>query len=281
MSSSKVWYITGASKGIGLSLVQQLLARGHRVAATSRHESALKEAVAHDNFLALQADLTNEESIGNSIEATIKRFGRIDVVVNNAGYGTGGALEELTSTAIQENFDINLFAMIKVIRQALPYLRQQHAGHIINISSIAGFAPGIGWSIYSAAKFAVSGLSEALAHELTPLGIHITNVVPGAFRTNFLQPDSIVFTSREIDDYQHVRAAHQKMHALNGNQAGDPEKVADALLQLVGHPHPPVNLFLGTDAYNRAATKIDQLTQQMEEWKDVSVSTDFTFHTGS
>lgn len=276
MSTSKVWYITGASKGIGFSLVQQLLAKGHLVAATSRHESALQEAVTHANFLPLQADLTNEESIGNSIGATIERFGRIDIVVNNAGYGTGGALEELSSAAIQENFDINLFAVIKVIRQALPHLRQQRSGHIINISSIAGFAPGIGWSIYSAAKFAVSGLSEALAHELEPLGIHITTVSPGAFRTNFLKPDSIVFTSREIADYQHIRAAHQKMHALSGNQAGDPEKVADALLQLVEDPHPPVNLFLGTDAYNRATAKIEQLTRQMENWKAVSLSTDFT-----
>lgn len=275
MSASKVWYITGASKGIGLSLVQQLLAKGHRVAATSRHESTLRQAVTHDNFLPLQADLSNEESISNSIGAAIARFGKIDVIVNNAGYGTGGALEELSSTDIQENFDINLFAVIKVIRQALPHLRQQRAGHIINISSIAGFAPGIGWSIYSAAKFAVNGLSEALAHELTPLGIHIITVSPGAFRTNFLKPDSIVFTGREIADYQNVREAHQKISSLDGIQAGDPGKVADALLQLVEHPHPPVNLFLGTDAYNRATAKIGQLTRQMEEWKSLSQSTDF------
>ncbi|OQP44426.1 short-chain dehydrogenase/reductase [Niastella yeongjuensis] len=277
MENKKVWYITGASKGMGLSLAKQLLAAGHTVAATSRNITALTTAIEPtERFLPLQVDLASEQSIAASLQHAFNTFGRIDVIVNNAGYGIGGALEELSTEEIAANFDVNFFAIIRVIQQAMPYLRRQGFGHLINISSIAGFAPGVGWSVYAAAKFAVSGLSEALANDLKPLGIRVTAVSPGWFRTSFAKPESIAFGKKQIEDYQYIRTFHEKFNQMDGLQAGDPDKIAAALMQLVTHPNPPVNLFLGTDAYNRAASKIAQLSAQLEEWGSVSASTDFT-----
>lgn len=276
MSHTKIWYITGASKGMGFSLAKKLLAEGHKVAATSRTVAAFEELNTNpENFLPLEVDLKNEQSIAQSIEKTVKQFGGLDVVVNNAGYGLGGAIEELSADEIEENFQVNFFAVVKVIRQALPYLRNQRSGHLINISSIAGFAPGLGWSMYSAAKFAVTGLSEALTNDLKPLGIHVTAVLPGWFRTSFAKPDSIAFSENQMDDYQFLRTAHQRMNELNGKQLGNPEKIADVFIQLTDHPHPPALLFLGTDAAQRAENKISELSEQIKEWKALSSSTDF------
>lgn len=277
MNSTKVWYITGASKGMGLSLTKELLAQGHRVAATSRSESAFDQLTGlGDQFLPLEVDLKSEKSIGDSYKRVAEKFGRIDVIVNNAGYGLGGALEELGTEEIMENFDVNFFAVVRVVQNALPYLRKQHSGHIINISSIAGFAPGTGWSMYCAAKFAVSGLSEALSNDLKPLGIHVTNVMPGWFRTNFAKPDSIAYNKNQIEDYAYLRESHAKMNSMDGAQLGDPDKIANAFLELVNSPEPAVNLFLGSDAFNRAVNKMEQLKAEMENWKKISCSTDFT-----
>ncbi|MDN5284252.1 MAG: short-chain dehydrogenase/reductase [Mucilaginibacter sp.] len=277
MSETKVWYITGASKGMGLSLAKQLLDKGHMVAATSRAVTAFEQLVAYGNqFLPLEVNLKSEESIATSIKKTVEKFGALDVVVNNAGYGLGGALEELTAEEINENFEVNFFAVVRVVQQALPHLRKQRSGHIINISSIAGFAPGLGWSMYCAAKFAVSGLTEALANDLKPLGINVTNVLPGWFRTNFAKADSIAYNQNQIEDYAYLREYHEKMNNMDGAQLGDPDKIADAFLKLVSSQSPAVNLFLGSDAFNRAKSKIEQLNIQMDNWKEVSYSTDFT-----
>ncbi|MFT3979495.1 MAG: SDR family NAD(P)-dependent oxidoreductase [Ferruginibacter sp.] len=274
MKESKVWYITGASKGIGRSLTKQLLLKGHKVAATSRKISGLSD-ITGEHFLPLEVDLTNDESIAASLKNTVNKFGKIDVLVNNAGYGIGGAIEELSEQEINDNFNINFFAVVKVIQQALPYLRSQRSGHIINISSIAGFAPGTGWSIYSAAKFAVTGLSEALANDLKPFGIHVTAVLPGWFRTNFAKPDSIAFSKKQISDYDFLREAHKKMNEIDGRQLGDPGKVADAFMELINTKNSPALLFLGSDACKRANDKIIHLSQQMKQWQSLSSSTDF------
>lgn len=276
MSQTKTWYITGASKGMGLSLVKQLLAKGQRVAATSRSLAALDAFKGNDNFLPLAVDLKSESSVATSIKQTVEKFGRLDVVINNAGYGLGGALEELTEGEIHENFDVNFFAVVRVIQQALPYMREQRSGHIINISSIAGFAPGVGWAVYCAAKFAVSGLSAALTNDLKPLGIHVTNVMPGAFRTNFAKADSIAFGRQTIADYAHLRASHEKLNSMDGVQLGDPDKMADIFLALTSSPNPATDLFLGSDAFHRAAARIEQLQAQLNAWKTDSISTDFT-----
>lgn len=276
MSDTKVWYITGASKGMGLSLVKKLLAKGHKVAATSRSAAAFDHlSSAGDQFLPLEVDLKSEQSIADSIKKTVEHFGELNVVINNAGYGLGGALEELTAEEIEENFEVNFFAVVRVVQQSLPYLRKQRSGHIINISSIAGFAPGTGWSMYCAAKFAVSGLTEALANDLKPLGIRVTNVLPGWFRTNFAKADAIAYNQNQIEDYAYLREYHEKMNHMDGTQPGDPDRIADAFLALVGSQQPAVNLFLGSDAFDRAKSKIAQLTTEMETWKAVAQSTDF------
>lgn len=278
MENSKVWFITGASKGLGLSLAKQLLEKGQKVAATSRNLKVLADKIGDtysSSFLPLEVDLTSEQSIKNGIEATVARFDRIDVIVNNAGYGTGGALEELAQQEIKQSFEVNFFAVIKVIQQALPYMRKEKSGHIINISSIAGFAPGTGWSVYGAAKSAINGLSEGLANDLNPLGINVSIVSPGWFRTSFAKEESIDLSKKEITDYQHIRTEHNKFKSTDGNQIGDPDKVADVLLKLVIEPNPPINLFMGSDAYDRACYKIEALTNTMKEWKQISVSTDF------
>lgn len=276
MKNTKVWYITGASKGMGLSVTKQLLEKGHSVAATSRSIASFDQLKEFgDRFLPLEVDLKSEKSIAASLKKAHQKFGKLDVVVNNAGYGLGGALEELTSDEITENFEVNFFAVVRVVQQSLPYLRKQRSGHIINISSIAGFAPGSGWSMYCAAKFAVSGLSEALANDLKPLGINVTNVLPGWFRTNFAHADSIAYNKNQIEDYDYLRESQQKMNSMNGVQPGNPDKIADVFLELLNSPNPAVNLFLGSDAYHRAQNKVQQINNEMNIWKDVSYSTDF------
>jgi len=273
--TKKVWYITGASKGMGFSLAGQLLAKGHQVAATTRSLATLDQLTGFgDRFLPLAVDLKNDDSVAASIQKTMEHFGKLDVVVNNAGYGLGGALEELTCEEISENFEVNFFAVVRIIRQALPELRRQRSGHIINISSIAGFAPGMGWSIYCAAKFAVSGLSEALANDLKPLGIKVTNVLPGWFRTSFAKTDSIAYSQNHMDDYAYLSEYHAKMNSMDGTQLGNPDKIADAFLELIYSDDPAVNLFLGSDAFKRAQSKIGQLHTEMDKWQKVSVSTD-------
>ncbi|SFO59400.1 NADP-dependent 3-hydroxy acid dehydrogenase YdfG [Chitinophaga sp. YR627] len=276
MKQQKVWFVTGASKGFGLSIVKQLLAKGIPVAATTRNLSELNKAVGEDdNFLPLAVDLTSEKSVEDAIAATVSKFGRIDIVVNNAGYGLVGGLEELSDAEGRQNFDVNVFGLLHVIRKALPYLRTQGAGHIINFSSIGGLVgdfPGFG--IYCATKFAVNGLTEALAAEVKPFGIHATIVSPGYFRTNFLASDSLVIPKHPIDAYTNVRdsqRAHQQ--SIDGNQPGDPEKAATAVIKITEVENPPLHFFLGTDAYELAGKKLDSLRNELETWKELTVST--------
>lgn len=278
MNIKKVWYITGASKGLGLALAKKLLTEGYRVAATSRSAEQLKQAIGsanEDQFLALEVDLTSDESIKQSIQKTQTHFGQLDVVVNNAGYGIGGSIEELSQEDVYNNFNVNVFATIKVIHHALPILRSQRSGHIINIASIGGFAGATGWGVYASTKFAIIGLSEVLAEDVRELGIKVTVVAPGAFRTAFLSDESLVMAENLISDYQAIRNSHSRYNTMNGKQAGDPDKAAEVFISLAENPEPPVRLFLGSDAYARASAKITQLRNDLEQWKDLTLSTDF------
>ena len=277
MDNKKVWYVTGASKGLGLALVRRLLQEGYRVAATTRDRAVLARSVATEkNFLPLEVDLTSEESITGSLQATHARFGRIDVIVNNAGYGVGGTLEELSSEEVAQNFDINVFATIRVIQKAMPYLRTQGSGHILNIASIAGFAGATGWAVYAAAKAAVIALSEVLYQDVESLGIKVTAIAPGAFRTQFLSADSLAFPKNTIDAYTDVRASHQRYLAMDGKQMGDPAKAAEVFIQLAESANPPTLLVLGSDAYNRAIAKSTYLCDQLDAWRSLSFSTQLT-----
>ena len=278
MNNKQVWFVTGASKGLGLELVKKLLQEGHRVAASSRNAGILAEAagVSSETFLPLAVDLRDDNSVAEALKTTVNTFGSLDVVVNNAGYGIGGTVEELSNKEISESFDINVYATIRVIKYALPYMRERRKGHIINISSIAGFAATTGWAIYGAAKSAVMGLSEVLAQDLKSLGINVTVVAPGAFRTQFLSEGSLVLSATKIEDYQEVRQSHERYLKMNGQQAGDPAKAAEVFIRLAEMSNPPVRLFLGSDAVGRASAKIDNIKAGLEEYKDLSASTDFS-----
>jgi NAD(P)-dependent dehydrogenase (short-subunit alcohol dehydrogenase family) len=276
--NKKVWFVTGASKGFGLILVKQLLEKGDFVAATTRNKSdLLKEVPENSNLLVLEVDLVNEESVENAISETVKTFGRIDNIINNAGYGLIGSLEELSDAEARQNFDVNVFGSLNVIRKVLPYLRKQKSGHIFNFSSIGGYVgdfPGFG--IYCATKFAVIGFTEGLAIETKPFGIKVTAVLPGYFRTNFLNPDSIVVPKNAIEDYKETRDS-QKLHQeeINQNQPGDPEKGVAAIIEVANSENPPIHLFLGDDAYELAKSKMNSMENELEEWKSVTVSTGF------
>ncbi|KLT64262.1 SDR family NAD(P)-dependent oxidoreductase [Pedobacter sp. BMA] len=277
MGLKKVWFITGASKGLGLSLVNQLLKAGQAVAATSRNLPDLASAVNADSnqFLPLAVDLADEASVEQAINAAVARFGRIDVVINNAGYGIGGSIEELTNEETRNSFNINVFGTINVIRKVSKQLRLQGSGHIINIASIAGIAGATGWSVYAATKAAVIALSEVLAEDLKGFGIKVTVVAPGAFRTSFLTEESLLLAKNPIEAYDDVRKMHAKYLQMNGNQAGDPEKAAAAMISLASMPHPPVHLLLGNDALQRANAKIDTLKKEYQDWKAITISTDY------
>lgn len=276
-NNKKVWFITGASKGFGLSLVKQLLCAGELIAATSRNQQELIKAVNNKstNFLPLQVDLVNESSVSLALQHTYEVFGQIDVVINNAGYGIGGAIEELTDQESRHAFDVNVFATMNVIRNVMPYLRKQRSGHIINISSIGGITGATGWSVYAAAKHAIVGLSEVLAADVKSLGIKVTVVAPGAFRTSFLTGESLTMTSNPIEEYEDVRESHKRYLKMNGEQVGDPQKAAASIIKIAGEPEAPLYLLLGGDAYNRALNKLDLLHHEIRQWEDVTCSTDF------
>lgn len=279
MENNKVWFITGASKGIGLELAKKLLAEGHKVAATSRGEEALIKALGNpsENFLPLEMDLVNEKSVKNAIELTIRHFKTIDVLVNNAGYGLLGALEELTDAESRKNYEVNVFGLLNVIRNTMPYMRAARSGHIFNISSVGGYYGEFpGWGIYCSTKFAVAGLTESLAAEVKSFGVHATIVYPGYFRTDFLKDSSLLLPQNPIADYKEVRqseSAHKE--DINQNQPGDPVKLAEALIKAAEDQNPPLHLFLGEDAYNMANQKIMSVQDELKKWKSVSVSTGF------
>ncbi len=275
---NKVWFITGAARGIGLSLARQLLARGDKVAATSRTLDSLHKALGSDsvNLLALEVDLVSEASVRAAIEKTVGTFGRIDVVVNNAGYGQQGAVEALTDDELRGNFEVNVFAPLHVLRHVLPHLRQQRSGHIFNVASIAGFKGGYaGWGSYVATKFALAGLTETLAAEVAELGIKATVVYPGPVRTDFLTSNSLVIAKRSIADYTAAQASLDLHHGLDGRQAGDPEKVALLIQQAAAVAEPPVHLFAGKVANELAMQALGEARQDIDAWRSASDATDF------
>ena len=272
-----VWFITGASRGFGAEIVEKALADGHQVVATARNPKSITERFpdAGDALVAAAADVTDEAQIAAAVEAGLSAFGRIDVVVNNAGRGLLGAVEEASDEAARAVYDANVFGSLNVIRVVLPTLRRQRSGHIINLSSIGGFAGAAGWGIYCSTKFAVEGFSEALHQELAPLGIHVTIVEPGYFRTDFLDGSSLETEANVIDDYADT-AGTTRAHAtdVNHNQPGDPVKAAAAIVDLASAPEPPLRIQLGRDAFDGVANKLSFVAEEQRAWRDVANSTD-------
>jgi NAD(P)-dependent dehydrogenase (short-subunit alcohol dehydrogenase family) len=277
MEAKKVWFVTGASKGLGLTLVKKLLANNYCVAATSRNVQSLVEEVGKvsDSFLPLAMNLSDSENVKTVITKCINHFGRIDVVVNNAGFGLIGTLEELSDAEVRNNFDVNVFGSLNVIRNVTPHLRRQQSGYIFNIASIGGYSGGYpGFGIYCSTKFAVAGFTEGLAEEMKDFGVHVSVVYPGYFRTNFLSSGSVKTAANPIAAYESARASEQAhLNDINGNQPNDPERAAEIFIEVSELPNPPVHLFLGKDAYAVADQKIELIQRTMAEYKTLATST--------
>lgn len=273
----KTWLITGASRGFGELIAKEALAAGDAVIATARNPKGLAEKFGnHPQLLAVKLDVTNDADALRAVEEGIQRFGQIDVLINNAGYGLLGAVEEATKEEIEPLFATNVFGLLAVTRAVLPHMRQRRSGHIVNISSIGGYEAFAGWGVYGATKFAVEGLSEALAKELKPLGIHVTVVEPGFFRTDFLEANSLVKSVNEIADYEATVGAMRRFaHDANHAQPGDPTKLAKAFIALANSKQPPIRLPLGSDTVALIESKNKQVAQELEAWRALAVSTDF------
>ncbi|WP_233835988.1 oxidoreductase [Paraburkholderia sp. ZP32-5] len=273
----RVWFITGASRGIGALIAEAALADGNAVVAAGRNAAAIVERLGESAaLLPVALDVTDESQARAAAQAAIEKFGRIDVLVNNAGFGLLGAVEESTDKDARRMYDTNVFGLLNVTRAVLPAMRAQRSGHVINISSIGGYRAAAGFGVYSSTKFAVEGITEALHAELKPLGIHATVVEPGYFRTDFLDASSLLVAPDVIDDYAETSGAvRHKATQLNHNQPGDPVKLAAAMIKLVDANDPPVRLPLGTDTLAAIAAKNAYVEQETAAWRELSASTDF------
>jgi NAD(P)-dependent dehydrogenase (short-subunit alcohol dehydrogenase family) len=275
---NKVWFITGASKGFGFEIARAALSSGDKVVATVRKNA--KELAARlgdeDRALVVTLDVTNEEEVKAGVNAAIYRFGRIDVLVNNAGYGLLAATEEASSEEVKKQYDTNVFGLLNVTRAVLPYLRKQGSGHIINISSLFGYLNTIpGFSVYGSTKYAVEGITEGLAVELKPLGIHVTAAAPGLFSTEFTSTDSYQRSQLILDAYKDtVGGIRANMDKFHGTQPGDPAKLGKVIVRLAASSNPPLHLPIGRDSVANFRNKTVQMTKEVDEWESVSTSTD-------
>jgi NAD(P)-dependent dehydrogenase (short-subunit alcohol dehydrogenase family) len=274
MSSVQTWFVTGASQGLGAVLVGHLLDAGHQVAATSRSLAAL-EKLASDKLLALQMDIADESDVRRAVQAAVDRFGRIDVLVNNAGYGLLGGVEEVSDAEARRIFDVNVFGLLNVTRAVLPVMREAGRGRLLNISSVFGLVAGAGWGLYCSTKFAVEGLSEALAQEVAPFGIKVTLVEPGYFRTNFLTGGSLLSADAPIAAYDQIRGVQEAHLRIDGTQIGDPAQAARAMIAVVAQQEPPLRLLLGSDALTYARAKLTALGEDFDRNEALTLSTDY------
>ncbi|WP_176059653.1 oxidoreductase [Paraburkholderia sp. BCC1876] len=273
----RVWLITGAARGIGALIAEAALADGNAVVAAGRNVSAIVERFGDTPaLLPVALDVTDEAQAQAAVQAAMEKFGRVDVLVNNAGFGLLGAVEESADKDVRRLYDTNVFGLLNVTRAVLPVMRAQRAGHVINISSIGGYRAAAGFGVYSSTKFAVEGITEAMHAELKPLGIHATVVEPGYFRTDFLDASSLVVAPLVIDDYDETAGAVRRRAAqMNHNQPGDPKKLAAAMIALVDADTPPLRLPLGNDTLAAIVAKNAYVAQEMDAWKTLSASTDF------
>ena len=276
--TQRVWFITGASTGFGRELAEQTLANGNQVVATARKPEQLAALAARygDACLAQQLDVTNLTSVDRAAAAGLAKFGRVDVLVNNAGYGLAGAIEEATEDEYMPVFATNVFGLMHVTRALLPQFRQQRSGNIVNLSSVGGLIGSPGWGYYNASKFAVNGFSEALAAELAPLGVHVTVIEPGPFRTDFLGRSGVEAKKRIADYDATAGKTRQYFHDQAGKQVGDPAKAVEAIIAAVEAPQPPKHLVLGKLAFDRMSARLEEWKKDLDAWKETSLGADFT-----
>src|SRR5262252_9662196 len=274
----KVWFITGASKGFGMELTKAALDAGDTVVATARNPKTIDSAFdKHDRLLPLKLDVTSEQQAKEAVDVALKQFGRIDVLVNNAGRGLVGAVEEVMAEEVRAAFAVNVEGTLNVSRVVLPSMRARKSGHILNLSSVGGFVSWPGWGIYCATKFMVEGFSEAMHAELKPLGIKVTIVEPGPFRTDFLDESSLARARNIIDDYSETAGAARSWADDSHNaQPGDPRKAAAAMVKITQVENPPLRLQLGADCVSRVETKLMQVKQELEKWRELAESAAFT-----
>lgn len=274
----RVWLITGASTGFGRELAEQALAQGDSVVATARRPEQLADLA--ERFgkacLAQPLDVTDRASIDAAVAAALKRFGRVDVLVNNAGYGLAGAIEEASEEEYMPVFATNVFGLIHVTKALLPQFRKQRSGNIVNLSSIGGLVGSLGWGYYNASKFAVNGFSEALAAEMGPLGVHVTVVEPGPFRTDFLGRSGVEAEQRIADYDATAGKTREYFHSQAGKQVGDPAKAVAAIIAAVEAAEPPKHLVLGKLAFDRMSARLEQWKKDLEASKETSLGADFT-----
>ncbi|WP_206614015.1 SDR family NAD(P)-dependent oxidoreductase [Paenirhodobacter populi] len=274
----KTWLITGASRGIGLEIARAALRSGDQVVATARKPEQVKAGLAGEDdsrLLSLALDITDQSAIEAAVDAASKRFGRIDVLVNNAGYGQLGVFEQQSVAAIKRQFATNFFGTLEVTRAVLPIMRAQRSGHIFTVSSISGLTGSEGGSIYSATKFALEGWSEGISFELKPFGIRTTLIEPGFFRTDFLDASSVSYGDIVIPDYAEYSAAFRvQLDAINHAQAGDPAKLGEAIVTLAASDDLPVRFAAGSDAYGVITDRAARDRAEADRWRDLSVSTD-------
>ena len=277
MSTSPVWFITGCSTGLGRALAEAVLKHGHRAIVTARNPAQVQDIAAKypKTALALQLDVANYTQIGFAISTAETAFGGIDVLVNNAGYGYLAAVEEGEEQEIRDMFETNFFGLAALIRGVLPGMRARKRGHIINISSVGGLIGNPSAGYYNATKFAVEGLSEALAKEVEPLGLHVTVVEPGPFRTDWAGR-SLKTPRNAIEAYAKTAGARRaQISGYSGKQAGDPARAAAAIIRLAESPAPPMNLVLGKDGLKRVREKFEKFSDSLREWETVTVGADF------
>lgn len=273
---SKVWFITGCSTGFGRHLAQEALQKGEKVAVTARNINDVKDLTDQypQTAFAITLDVTKEDQVKKAVQEAVDKFEKIDVLVNNAGIGYFGAIEESEEDEVRRMFEINFFGLASVTKEVLPHLRKQRSGHIINISSVGGSVafPGVG--MYNATKFAVTGYSEALAKELAPLGIKVTVIAPSGFRTDWAGR-SANDSKIKIEDYQTTAHTNQgNIRGYSGNQPGDPVRAAQAIIKIVETENAPVRLFLGAGALKGIRNKLDEITKDVDAWEETTVWAD-------
>jgi NAD(P)-dependent dehydrogenase (short-subunit alcohol dehydrogenase family) len=274
MTDTKTWIITGAGRGLGVDIAKAALASGHNVVATGRNPDTVKGALGDaENLLVLALDVIDPEQIAAAVKATVERFRTVDVLVNNAASFYAGFFEELTPEQMQRQLAVSLLGPMNVTRAVLPVMRRQRSGHVITISSSAGFAGFEYGSAYAASKFGVDGWMESLAPEIEPFGIHATVVNPGFFRTELLTQESTNYAPAAIADYAERNAAQREFWTgMNGKQGGDPAKLAQALVTLAEEPQPPFRFIAGADAIAQAEDKLAERQAQIDAYRDLSSS---------
>ena len=274
MTEKKTWFITGAGRGMGTDIAKAALAAGHAVVATGRDPGTVSRAVGEaDDLLVVELDVTSRQDAQAAVEASVDRFGRIDVLVNNAANFFGGFFEELAPEQIERQLATNVIGPMNVTRAVLPVMRRQRSGHLISMSSTAGLTGFEYCSAYAASKFAVEGWMESLALEVEPFGINSTIVEPGFFRTELLEPASTTWPERSIDEYAERNATQREWwEAQNGRQAGDPAKLARALLTIAEQAQPPLRWMAGADSIALAEQKVATLQEQVDAFRDLSTS---------